>query len=87
MKLVFKLLAAACLLLGLAGTVIDLVEGNFGEDTVTVLIVAVLAAGVFGYLAWLWRGKSPVKRVRSRPDRSPRTFGADGRRSGRCPPC
>lgn len=63
MKLVFKLLAAACLLLGLAGTVIDLVEGNFGEDTVTVLIVAVLAAGVFGYLAWLWRGKSPVKRA------------------------
>lgn len=63
MKIVFILLAVACLGLGAVGTVSDIIEGCFGEDTVMALLAMALLAGLFSYLAWLWRGKSPVKRA------------------------
>lgn len=55
MKKVFMGLAAACLVLGLVATVQDS-DGVF-------LFVGILFAAFFGFLAWLWRGKSPVRRA------------------------
>lgn len=63
MKKVWIGLSVICLGIGAVGVISDLSEGAFGEDTViTVLVMAALAA-FFGYLAWLWRIKSPVKRA------------------------
>ena len=55
MKKVFTGLAAICLILGLVATIQDS-DGTF-------LFVGILLGGFFGFLAWLWRGKSPVKRA------------------------
>jgi len=55
MKKVFTGLAAICLILGLIATIQDS-DGTF-------LFVGILLGGFFGFLAWLWRGKSPVKRA------------------------
>ena len=55
MKKVFMGLAAVCLVLGLIATIQD-ADGTF-------LFVGILFAALFGFLAWLWRGKSPIKRT------------------------
>jgi uncharacterized protein YxjI len=55
MKKVFIILATACLSLGLVATLED-GDGVF-------LFVGILFAAFFGFLAWIWRGKSPVQRA------------------------
>ena len=55
MKKVFMGLAVVCLVLGLIATIQD-ADGTF-------LFVGILFAALFGFLAWLWRGKSPIKRT------------------------
>jgi len=48
-------LAVICFVLKLIATIQD-ADGTF-------LFVGILFAALFGYLAWLWRGKSPIKRT------------------------
>lgn len=63
MKIVWKILCVICVLLGALGAISDLVEGSFSEDTALTVMVMLIFAGIFGYLAWIWRSKSPVKRA------------------------
>lgn len=63
MKKVWMGLCAVCLGIGILGTVSDIASGSFTEDTALVLFMMVLLAAIFGYLAWVWRLKSPVKRA------------------------
>lgn len=63
MKKVWIGLSITCILIGILGTAVDLIEGNSLEDTAVVLFVLALFAAFFGWLAWLWRIKSPLKRA------------------------
>ena len=63
MKKVWIGLSIMCILIGILGTAVDLIEGNSLEDTAVVLFVLALFAAFFGWLAWLWRIKSPLKRA------------------------
>lgn len=63
MKKVWIGLSVACILLGVVGTVGDMMEGNPFEESAIVLFVLLLLAAFFGWLAWLWRIKSPFKRA------------------------
>lgn len=63
MKKVFGFLSVVCIGLAVYGCIADLAEGSFGEDTMTVVLVLAVLAGIFGYLAWVWR-ISPVKRAK-----------------------
>lgn len=56
-------LAIACLLLGVFGTVEDVMSGTPFEEAAVLLFVGVLFAAFFGWLAWLWRVRSPWKRA------------------------
>ena len=63
MKKVWIGLSITCILIGIFGTAVDLIEGNSLEDTAVVLFVLALFAAFFGWLAWLWRIRSPLKRA------------------------
>ena len=63
MKKVWIGLSIMCILIGILGTAVDLIEGNSLEDTAVVLFVLALFAAFFGWLAWLWRIRSPLKRA------------------------
>ena len=63
MKKVWIGLSITCILIGILGTAVDLIEGNSLEDTAVVLFVLALFAAFFGWLAWLWRIRSPLKRA------------------------
>ncbi len=63
MKKVWMGLSIACLLIGIFGTAEDVMSGTpFGEAAI-ILFVFALGAAFFGWLAWLWRLRSPVKRT------------------------
>jgi len=55
MKIFFIILAVAHLLFGLVGTIV--------ESDGILLFAGVILGGFWGFMAWLWRGKSPVKRA------------------------
>lgn len=63
MKKVWIGLSAGCILIGITGTIGDMLEGNSFEDSALALFVMVLLAIFFGWLAWLWRLRSPLKRT------------------------
>ena len=63
MKKVWIGLSITCILIGILGTAVDVIEGNSLEDTAVVLFVLALFAAFFGWLAWLWRIRSPLKRA------------------------
>lgn len=63
MKKVWIGLSAGCILIGITGTIGDMLEGNSFEDSALALFVMVLLAIFFGWLAWLWRLRSPLKRM------------------------
>ena len=63
MKKVWIGLSITCILIGILGTAVDVIEGNSLEDTAIVLFVLALFAVFFGWLAWLWRIRSPLKRA------------------------
>ncbi|MGN9018865.1 hypothetical protein ACTNBM_07605 [Lachnospiraceae bacterium HCP1S3_C3] len=56
-------LCIICLGLAVYGGVYDQLTGQFNDDSITVIVFFVLLAGIFGFLTWLWRGKSPVERT------------------------
>ncbi len=64
MKKVWLGLSIACLLIGIVGTAEDMISsGSSFDDAAIILIFFVMLAAVFGYLAWLWRKRSPIKRA------------------------
>lgn len=63
MKKVWTGLSIACLAIGILGTIEDMMEGNPFWDSVIILFVMVFPAAFFGWLAWLWRIRSPIKRA------------------------
>lgn len=56
-------LCIICLGLAVYGGVYDHLTGQFNDDSITVIVFFVLLAGIFGFLTWLWSGKSPVERT------------------------
>ena len=63
MKKVWIGLSIACVLVGVLGTVEDVMSGTpFGEAAVILFFFGLLAA-LFAWLAWLWRIRSPLKRT------------------------
>lgn len=63
MKKVFLGLTAATILYAIYNVIIDIRDGVFDGLTIGGLLFLLLVAGVFGFLAWLFDGKSPVKRT------------------------
>ncbi|MEI3094230.1 MAG: hypothetical protein V8T48_10030, partial [Oscillospiraceae bacterium] len=63
MKKVFLGLTAATILYAIYNVIIDIRDGVFDGLTIVGLLFLLLVAGVFGFLAWLFDGKSPVKRT------------------------
>jgi len=63
MKKVWLGLSIACLLFGIVGMVEDVMSGSSIDDAGVLLFVGVLFAAFFGWLAWLWRTRSPLKRA------------------------
>ena len=62
-KKVFLGLTAATILYAIYNVIIDIRDGVFDGLTIVGLLFLLLVAGVFGFLAWLFDGKSPVKRT------------------------
>ena len=63
MKKVFLGLTAATILYAVYNVIIDIKDGVFDGLTIVGLVFLLLVAGVFAFLAWLFDGKSPVKRT------------------------
>ena len=63
MKKIFLGLTAATILYAIYNVIIDIRDGVFDGLTIVGLLFLLLVAGVFGFLAWLFDGKSPVKRT------------------------
>ena len=63
MKKIWLGLSVACLLVGVFGTIEDVVSGTPFWDAATILFFFGLLAAFFGWLAWLWRIRSPLKRT------------------------
>lgn len=68
MKKVWIGLSVACLGIGIVSGLTDVIKGDVTKDTGAVLFVMTLFAAFFGYLAWLWRIKSPLKRAKEQID-------------------
>lgn len=62
-KKVFLGLTAATILYAIYNVIIDIRDGVFDGLTIGGLLFLLLVAGMFGFLAWLFDGKSPVKRT------------------------
>ncbi len=63
MKKIWLGLCIACLMAGIIGAAAIVISGDpFWDDGADFLFFFVLLAAVFGYLAWLWRKRSPIKR-------------------------
>ena len=62
-KKVFLGLTAATILYAIYNVILDIRDGVFDGLTIVGLLFLLLVAGVFGFLAWLFDGKSPVKRT------------------------
>ena len=62
-KKIFLGLTAATILYAIYNVIIDIRDGVFDGLTIVGLLFLLLVAGVFGFLAWLFDGKSPVKRT------------------------
>lgn len=63
MKRVWIGLSIGCLAIGIVGTMEDMLEGNSFWDAAVILFVMALLSAFFGWLAWLWRIRSPLKRA------------------------
>ena len=63
MKKVWIGLSIVCVLVGIFGTVEDVMSGTPFEEAAVILFVFVLFAALFAWLAWLWRLRSPLKRT------------------------
>lgn len=63
MKKVWLGLSIACLLVGVLGTAEDVASGTPFWDAAVILFFFGLLAAFFGWLAWLWRIRSPLKRT------------------------
>ena len=63
MKKIFLGLCAATVLFGIHETVVDVLNNDFTDDSITVIVFLTLVAGLFAFLAWLFDGKSPVDRA------------------------
>ena len=63
MKKIFLGLCAATVLFGIHETVIDVMNHDFTDDSITVIVFLTLVAGLFAFLAWLFDGKTPVERT------------------------
>ena len=63
MKKVFLGLTAATILYAVYNVILDIKDGVFDGLTIVGLVFLLLVAGVFAFLAWLFDGKSPVKRT------------------------
>ena len=64
MKKIWLGLSIACLLVGVVGSAGEVMSGApFWDDGADILFFFVLLAAIFGYLAWLWRKRSPIKRT------------------------
>ena len=63
MKKIFLGLCAATVLFGIHETVIDVMNHDFTDDSITVIVFLTLVASLFAFLAWLFDGKSPVERT------------------------
>lgn len=63
MKKVWLGLSIACLLVGIFGTIEDVLSGTPFWDAAVLLFFFGLLAVFFGWLAWLWRIRSPLKRT------------------------
>ena len=63
MRKVFMGLSIASALFGVVCLISDIVDGQFGEDTVMGVVFIWLLTALFAYLAHLWKHKSPIKRT------------------------
>lgn len=64
MKKVWVGLSLGCAATGIIGVLIDMMNGNsFWNDSAYILFFFSLPAAFFGWLAWLWRIKSPIRRA------------------------
>lgn len=63
MKKIWLGLSIACLAVGIFGTIEDVLSGTPFWDAATILFFFGLLAVFFGWLAWLWRIRSPLKRT------------------------
>lgn len=63
LKKVWIGLSIVCVLVGIFGTVEDVMSGTPFEEAAVILFVFVLFAALFAWLAWLWRIRSPLKRT------------------------
>ena len=63
MKKVWMGLSAACIIIGIFGTVEDMISGTPFWDAAVILFFFLLPAALFAWLAWLWRIRSPLKRT------------------------
>ena len=64
MKKIWLGLTIACLAVGILGSAWEVMSGApFWDDGADILFPFLMLAAVFGYLAWLWRKRSPIKRT------------------------
>lgn len=63
MKKVWIGLSVACVLIGVLGTIEDVMSGTPFEEAAVLLFFFGLLAALFAWLAWLWRIRSPLKRT------------------------
>ncbi len=63
MKKVWIGLSIACILIGIFGTVEDVMSGTPFDEAGVILFFFTLIAAFFAWLAWLWRLRSPLKRT------------------------
>ncbi len=63
MKKVWFGLSMGCLVVGIVGSAVEVMSGApFWDDGADILFFFLFFAAIFGYLAWLWRKRSPIKR-------------------------
>lgn len=63
MKKVWIGLSIACILIGIFGTVEDVMSGTPFDEAGVIFFFFALLAAIFAWLAWLWRLRSPLKRA------------------------
>ena len=63
MKKVWIGLSVACVLIGVLGTIEDVMSGTPFEEAAVLLFFFGLLAALFAWFAWLWRIRSPLKRT------------------------